>query len=239
MKKIIFIAIKTLSVSLGMDAIKARAESACFARRRQRNAKRHGRKSMGIYILLSFLPVFFSVENVMADAVNKKATFAGGCFWCMEPEFAGIKGVEKVVSGYTGGHTKNPTYEQVSMGNTGHVEAIEVTYDPAQADYKKLLDIFWRNIDPFDDKGQFCDNGSQYLAGIFFHDNEQEKLAKLSKEEVENRFGKKVATIIKPAVEFYPAEDYHQEFYIKSRERYKNYRSGCGRDRRLEELRRN
>lgn len=172
----------------------------------------------------------------MADA-TKTAIFAGGCFWCMEPQFAGVEGVSKVVSGYTGGHTKNPTYEQVSTGKTGHVEAIEVTYDPAKVSYSRLLDIFWDNIDPLDENGQFCDKGSQYLAGIFTTDDEQMKLAQESKEAAARKFGKPVATIIKPASAFYPAEDYHQEFYIKSKDHYKRYRAGCGRDERLKQLR--
>jgi peptide-methionine (S)-S-oxide reductase len=171
----------------------------------------------------------------MADSHNT-ATFAGGCFWCMHGEFAAIPGVTKVVSGYTGGTTKNPTYEQVSAGGTGHVEAIEVTYDSAKVSYQGLLDIFWRNIDPLDEYGQFCDKGSQYRAGIFYHDDEQKKLAEASKEKVGKMFSKPVATIIKPAGEFYAAEDYHQDFYIKSKARYKMYRMGCGRDERLEEL---
>lgn len=172
----------------------------------------------------------------MAGSLNKTATFAGGCFWCMEPEFAKIDGVKKVVSGYTGGKTKNPTYQQVSHEDTGHVEAIEVTYDPAKVTYIQLLNIFWTNIDPLDDLGQFCDKGSQYRAGIFYHDDEQKNLAEESKEKIQKMFKDPVATIIRPASEFYPAEDYHQEFYIKSRERYKSYRKGCGRDQRLEVL---
>jgi peptide-methionine (S)-S-oxide reductase len=174
--------------------------------------------------------------SMVQAAETKTATFAGGCFWCMEPEFADIPGVSKVASGYTGGHVKNPTYEQVSSGNTGHVEAIEVKYDPAQVSYAKLLDIFWGNIDPLDEFGQFCDKGSQYRAGVFYHDEEQKKLAEESKKELARKFSKPVATVIREASEFYPAEDYHQEYYIKSKTRYKMYRMGCGRDNRLEEL---
>jgi len=189
-----------------------------------------------IYSMISALFLLLSTGAVMADTTTKTATFAGGCFWCMEPQFANIPGVSKVVSGYTGGHVKNPTYEQVSTGGTGHLEAIAVTYDPAQVDYNKLLDIFWENIDPLDPNGQFCDKGSQYLAGIFTHDGEQKKLAEESREKIAKKFGKPIATIIKEASVFYPAEDYHQEFYIKSKDHYKRYRSGCGRDERLEEL---
>lgn len=187
---------------------------------------------------VSLLCIFFLMGvNVTHAAEEKLATFAGGCFWCMEPEYAGIAGVSKVTSGYTGGNVKNPTYEQVSTGTTGHVEAIEVRYDPSKVSYEKLLDIFWGNVDPLDERGQFCDKGSQYLAGIFYHDDEQKKLAEQSKQKIAQTLGKPIATILKPASEFYPAEDYHQEYYIKSRLRYKMYRSGCGRDERLEELR--
>lgn len=172
----------------------------------------------------------------MAFADTKLATFAGGCFWCMEPEFSSIPGVSKVTSGYTGGTVKNPTYEQVSGGGTGHVEAIQVQYDPSKVTYEHLLDIFWENVDPLDEFGQFCDKGSQYRAGIFYHGEEQKKAAEASKAKVGKMFSKPVATIIRQASEFYPAEDYHQEYYIKSKTRYKMYRTGCGRDNRLQEL---
>jgi methionine-S-sulfoxide reductase len=187
---------------------------------------------------LAVLMAIFSLFSggSMADTHNKTATFAGGCFWCMHGEFAGIDGVSRVVSGYTGGTTKNPTYEQVSQGYTGHVEAIEVTYDPDKVSYQKLLDIFWENIDPLDPYGQFCDKGSQYRAGIFYHDAEQQKLAEASKEKVKAKFRDTVATTIRPASEFYPAEDYHQDYYIKNKTRYKLYRMGCGRDERLKQL---
>lgn len=169
-------------------------------------------------------------------ATEEKATFAGGCFWCMEPEFKTIPGVSSVVSGYTGGTTENPTYEQVSTGNTGHFEAIEVTYDPAQVSYQKLLDIFWANVDPLDEYGQFCDKGSQYRAGIFVHSDAQKDAAETSRQQVAEHLKQPIATVIKPAAIFYPAEDYHQDYYIKNRTRYKLYRLGCGRDTRLEQL---
>ena len=172
----------------------------------------------------------------MADTNNKTAIFAGGCFWCMEPEFAAIDGVSKVVSGYTGGKTANPTYEQVSSGETGHVEAIEVTYDPARVSYTTLLDVFWRNIDPLDQYGQFCDKGSQYRAGIYYNNDEEKQQANASKDKVQTMFKQPVATAISKASVFWPAEDYHQQFYIKSKIRYKTYRFGCGRDERLENL---
>ncbi|MFN7902359.1 MAG: peptide-methionine (S)-S-oxide reductase MsrA [Holosporales bacterium] len=166
----------------------------------------------------------------------EKAVFAGGCFWCMQAEFSVVPGVTHVVSGYTGGHTQNPTYERVSLGNTGHVEAIEVTYDPAKVSYKNLLDIFWRNVDPLDARGQFCDKGSQYLAGIFVANDAEKIAAEASKTAIERKLGQKVATLIVPTSVFYPAEDYHQDFHIKNSNRYKSYRAGCGRDERLQHL---
>jgi peptide-methionine (S)-S-oxide reductase len=183
--------------------------------------------------LLAALCSLVMCKTAMAEDMTKKATFAGGCFWCMEPEFKAIDGVSKVVSGYTGGTVANPTYEQVSTGNTGHFEAIEITYDPSKVSYMALLDIFWKNIDPLDEYGQFCDKGSQYRAGIFVHDDEQKKQAEASREKVQAMFEKPIATVIKPAVEFWPAEDYHQDYYIKNKTRYKMYRFGCGRDERL------
>jgi len=192
---------------------------------------------MGIlkYLLTCVVLILFS-GSVMAETKTEKATFAGGCFWCMDAEFSGIPGVSKVVSGYTGGHTKNPTYHEVSSGRTGHFEAIEVTFDPAKVSYAKLLDIYWHNIDPLDPYGQFCDKGSQYRAGVFYHNDEQKKLAEDSRAQVKKLFNQDISAIIEPAVEFYPAEDYHQDYYIKSKLRYKLYRYGCGRDRRLKEL---
>ena len=188
-----------------------------------------------MFKIISIIALLFISGGAMADN-SKTATFAGGCFWCMHGEFAGIEGVSKVVSGYTGGNTVNPTYEQVSTGNTGHVEAIEVTYDASKVSYDKLLDIFWENIDPLDQYGQFCDKGSQYRAGIFYHDAEQKQLAQESLEKIKKKFAQPVATIIKPAATFYPAEDYHQDYYIKNKTRYKLYRIGCGRDEKLKEI---
>ena len=164
------------------------------------------------------------------------ATFAGGCFWCMEPEFHGLPGVSKVVSGYIGGQTKNPAYEQVCSGATGHIEAIQVTFDSEQISYSQLLEIFWRNIDPLDPYGQFADKGSQYRAGIFYHDENQKALAEASRQQVAKLFSQPVTSFVKPATEFYPAEDYHQEFFIKSRARYKQYSTHNGRKERLEEV---
>jgi len=153
-----------------------------------------------------FLWIF--TGGAMADTALKTATFAGGCFWCMQGEFDHIDGVSKVMAGYTGGTTRNPTYEQVAHGDTGHVEAIEITYDPKKASYQKLLDIFWENIDPLDEYGQFCDKGSEYRAGIFYHDDEQKKLAEASKEKVKSLFSRPVATVLNPLRNFL-SENYH------------------------------
>jgi len=166
------------------------------------------------------------------------ATFAGGCFWCMEPPFEKLDGVEKVVAGYTGGHVANPSYEEVSEGGTGHAESVEITYDPAKISYDKLLYIFWRNIDPLRKNAQFCDVGYQYRTAIFTHGPEQKKLAEESKEELEKsgRFNKPIQTEIVEAGPFYPAETYHQDYYRKNPLRYKFYRWNCGRDQRLDQL---
>jgi len=165
-----------------------------------------------------------------------KATFAGGCFWCMEPPYDELEGVTSTISGYIGGTKKDPTYEQVSAGTTGHTEAVQITYDPQKVTYEKLLEIFWRNIDPLTANAQFCDSGSQYRSGIFYHDEAQKKLAEASKKRVQTRFKQPVVTEITAASEFYPAEDYHQDYYKKNPIRYKIYRYGCGRDQRLKEL---
>ncbi len=166
------------------------------------------------------------------------ATFAGGCFWCMEHPYDELEGVLSTTVGYTGGHTKNPTYREVSAGGTGHTEAVQVVYDPHKVSYEKLLEVFWRNIDPFDKGGQFCDRGSQYRAGIFYHDETQKRLAEESKRELDEskRFQQPIVTEIVSASEFTLAEDYHQDYYRKSPIRYKVYRWGCGRDQRLAEV---
>jgi peptide-methionine (S)-S-oxide reductase len=176
-----------------------------------------------------------------ADPTSKgqataKATFAGGCFWCMEPPYDEIAGVLSTISGYAGGTKKNPTYEQVTSGTTGHAEVVQITYDPNKVTYEKLLEVFWRNIDPLTANAQFCDHGSQYRSAIFYHDEAQKRLAEKSKQAVQQRFKEPVATEIVPAREFYPAEDYHQDYYKKNPIRYKVYRYSCGRDQRLEEL---
>ena len=171
-----------------------------------------------------------------ASADTATATFAGGCFWCMEPPFDVLDGVVATTSGYIGGESKNPTYEQVSTGRTGHTEAVQVLYDPDLVSYEELLAVFWRNIDPTDAGGQFCDRGSQYRAGIFFHDEAQKSLAEKSRQTLQasNVLSKDVVTEVTEASEFYPAEEYHQDYYLKNKFRYKLYRTGCGRDRRLQ-----
>jgi len=160
------------------------------------------------------------------------ATLAGGCFWCMEPPFEQLPGVHQVISGYTGGPEQNPTYEQVAHGMTGHTEAVQVHYDPSQISYPEILEVFWRNIDPTDGGGQFVDRGQQYRSGIFYHNDEQKQQALESKKKLEasQRFSRKIVTEITLATEFYPAEEYHQDFYKKSSAHYKGYRGNSGRD---------
>lgn len=160
------------------------------------------------------------------------ATFAGGCFWCVEADFEKVDGVVRVISGYTGGQVENPTYQQVSAGGTGHVEAVQVIYDPKRLTYEQLLDFFWRHIDPTDSAGQFVDRGTQYRSVVFYHDEEQKRLAEESKRELENsgRFDKPIVTEIVGFSKFYPAEEYHQGYYMKNPVRYKYYRWNSGRD---------
>jgi peptide methionine sulfoxide reductase msrA/msrB len=185
-----------------------------------------------------FILIFASVQSFKsAAALNlEKATFAGGCFWCMEPPFEKLEGVKEVVPGYTGGHKENPSYEEVSAGTTGHAEAVEVIYDPLKITYSELLDIFWMQIDPTDKSGQFADRGSQYRTAVFYHSEEQKVLAEKSREEIRisGKFQKPIVTEIVPAVQFYRAEGYHQDYYKKNPFRYKIYRFGSGRDRYLE-----
>ena len=166
------------------------------------------------------------------------ATLAGGCFWCMEPPFDDLDGVISTTSGYIGGQTGNPTYKTVSRGGTGHAEAIQIVFDPGKIGYVDLLDVYWRNIDPTDEHGQFCDKGSQYRSEIFYHDEQQRQLAETSRQALTELkpFAGDVVTGISRATRFYPAEEYHQDYYLKNPVRYKFYRYGCGRDKRLEEL---
>jgi peptide-methionine (S)-S-oxide reductase len=167
-----------------------------------------------------------------------RATFAGGCFWCMEPPYEALPGVVSVTSGYIGGQRRNPTYEEVSSGGTGHTEAVEILYDPKKVTYEKLLEVFWVNIDPTVRNRQFCDVGEQYRTGIFVHDDEQRRLAEASKKKIEEtkRFKEAVVTEIVAAGDFWPAEEYHQDYYQKNPVRYRFYRFNCGRDKRLEQL---
>ncbi len=172
-----------------------------------------------------------SMENIPQNKLYK-ATFAGGCFWCMEPPFEKLAGVHKVISGYTGGHTKNPTYKEVSYKPTGHVEAVQIYYDSSKISYMDLLEVFWRNVDPTDPGGQFVDQGDSYKTAIFYHNKEQKEIAESSKNKLQNsnRFKKEIVTKIVQAKEFYPAEEYHQDYYKKNPVRYKYYRYRSGRD---------
>lgn len=167
-----------------------------------------------------------------------RATFAGGCFWCMEPPFDKIPGVLSTTSGYAGGKVVNPSYEQVSAGVTGHAEVVQVVFDPEKVSFEKLLGVFWANIDPFDGGGQFCDRGTQYRTAIFYEDEAQKRAAQASKDAIEEmaKLPGSVVTEITPLDAFYPAEDYHQDYYKKNVSHYQRYRTGCGRDRRLQEL---
>ena len=197
---------------------------------------------LSLMILSSFALVLFLSINGFSTPQDKNksasisglelATFAGGCFWCMEPPFEKLPGVSKVISGYTGGEKENPSYKQVAAGKTKHAEAIEIYYDPSVISYKDLIEVFWRNIDPTDGSGQFIDRGKQYRPAIFYHNQNQKKLATLSKNNLEKskRFKKKPVLKIVSATTFYAAEEYHQDFYKKNTTRYKIYRAGSGRD---------
>jgi peptide-methionine (S)-S-oxide reductase len=204
------------------------------------------RKGIMIAMMVSFIAAAAfaagkdSMTNGTASPNGKleKATFAGGCFWCMEAPFDKLPGVVSVTSGYTGGNLKNPTYKQVSAGGTGHAESVQVVYDPARIGYDKLLDVFWHNVDPTVTDRQFCDTGHQYRSAIFYHTEEQHQLARKSKEALETSksFKGPVLTEISKAGDFYPAEEYHQHYYKKNPIRYKYYRTACGRDNRLQEI---
>lgn len=170
------------------------------------------------------------------EAASAKATFAAGCFWCVEADFDKLPGVISTTSGYTGGTLKNPTYEQVSRGGTGHTEAVEIVYDPSKVTYAQLLDHFWSNVDPLNAHRQFCDVGDQYRPAIFFHDDAQRVAAEASKEKVQQRFDAPVVVQVAPAATFYRAEAYHQDYYRKNLWQYRYYRWNCGRDQRLKEL---
>lgn len=189
--------------------------------------------------LLAGLATFAQASEVKASsAKTERAVFAGGCFWCMEGPFDKLPGVLSTRSGYTAGRVKNPSYRQVSAGRTGHTEAVEVVFDPSKVTFDQLLKVFWKNIDPLDAKGQFCDKGSQYRAGIFYQNENQKTLAEASLDALKQsgRFQSPIVTEVTQGSVFYPAEDYHQDYYMKNPVRYNYYRFSCGRDKRLEAL---
>lgn len=188
-------------------------------------------------LLLLFI-IMPSNSQPSANTNQQTAIFAGGCFWCIEADFDKIAGVTETLSGYIGGHVKNPNYQQISAGNTGHTEAVQLHFDPSKVSYKQLLDVFWRNIDPTTNDRQFCDRGSQYRAEIFYQDLQQKKWAEESKTQINQSkpFDDPIVTAITSASEFYVAEDYHQNFHTKNPIRYKFYRYNCGRDKRLQQL---
>ena len=180
------------------------------------------------YFLIIFI-ILFNI-NFSYSAQKDKAYFAGGCFWCMEESFENLSGVEEVISGYSGGVTKNPTYKEVTYGNTGHFEVVEVVYNKKIISYEELLENFWINIDPFDSYGQFCDKGYSYRSVAFYKDTNEKKLIEKDIQKLENRFNKKVVTYIRSFEKFYRAEEYHQDFYKIKLERYLRYKKACGRE---------
>jgi peptide-methionine (S)-S-oxide reductase len=188
-------------------------------------------------LLLPFVVLLVS-PNLSADTKTQIAIFAGGCFWCMEEAFEQVEGVISVRSGYHGGNRENPTYEEVSSGTTGHFESIEVVFDPTVVTYQELLSVFWRNVDPLNSEGQFCDRGPQYRSAIFYHDESQKQAVEESFLALENssRFEEPITTAVHPATQFYQAEDYHQDYYKKNPLLYKYYKFTCGRASRLEDL---
>ena len=204
----------------------------------------------GLFILIAACqtsarnaPAEMSAETTSAvdldPALQDTATFAGGCFWCMEPPFDELEGVAATISGFAGGEQPNPTYQEVANGRTQYTEAVQVIYDSTTINYERLLDVYWRNVDPLDAEGQFCDRGQQYRPEIFYHNAEQRRLAEASRQELveSDRFSEPIVVDILPvAGSFYPAEEYHQNFYKKNPQRYYSYREGCGRDARLREL---
>ncbi len=200
------------------------------------SARRLGEMILGVALAVGAFGL--SGQAGAATSGLAQATFAGGCFWCMEEVFEGVEGVASVVSGYTGGRKANPSYQEVSAGWTGHAEAIEVQFDPAKVSYGRLLEVFWQNVDPTTPDRQFCDRGHQYRTAIFYHDEEQRRLVEESKWKAEQtkRFKEPIVTEIVAASTFYPAEEYHQDFYKKNPVSYKFYKFNCGRAQRLEEL---
>lgn len=195
-------------------------------------------KKRVLFVSAAFLCLFSTAEAAETAPRLATATFAGGCFWCMQPPFDKTPGVVSSEAGYTGGSKRNPAYEEVSAGLTGHAEAVRVLFDPAEVSYEKLLGVFWRSMDPTDAGGQFADRGSQYRPIIFYHSEEQRRLAQGSKKALaeSGRFSKPIATAIQPAREFYPAEEYHQKYYLKNPASYQAYRKGSGREAFLEKV---
>lgn len=190
-----------------------------------------------IATLFFMICLTFSLIHGDEPVMNEEAIFAGGCFWCVEHDFDQVKGVISTTSGYTGGHKVNPTYEEVSSGVTGHLEAVKVIYDPQEVSYQKLLDFYWHNIDPTRNDGQFCDTGKQYRPVIFYTNESQRKLAEEYKQKmIDEGKIKPILVEILPAQSFYPAEEYHQKYYKKNPIRYNFYRFTCGRDKRLKEI---
>jgi len=197
--------------------------------------------ALSVFTVAIFLIGAWNLQSISLSAAVStvgKAYFAGGCFWCMEEAFEKVEGVLSATSGYMGGKVANPSYEEVSAGRTGHAESVEVVYDPAKVSYQKLLDAYWRNVDPITPNAQFCDHGSQYRSAIFFQTDEEKRASDTSKQAIEQskRFTEPIVTQIVMASQFYPAEEYHQDFYKKNPIRYKFYKYNCGRAQRLEEL---
>lgn len=195
-------------------------------------------KTVFVLGLLTFAAAVTAGHTYQETTHRGTATFAGGCFWCLEEAFEKVEGVSSVISGYAGGTKVSPTYKEVSSGGTGHTEAVEVIYDPGSVTYGELLEVFWRNIDPTDGSGQFCDKGSQYRSTIFYRDEEQKRLIEKSLQSLEDTkpFDEPIVTEIAPASMFYPAEDYHQDYYKRNPIRYRYYKYGCGRAQRLKAL---
>ena len=193
-------------------------------------------RAAGSFALLAILLCGTAIAQDSAPTGRETAIFAGGCFWCVEEAFDKVPGVLATTSGYTGGSKADPTYKEVSAGGTGHYEAVQVEYDPAKVSYEKLLDTFWRNVDPFDAAGQFCDKGESYRSAVFAGNGDEQRLAEASKGKVAEQFDLEVATAILPEQAFYPAEGYHQDYYKTNPARYKYYKWACGRAQRLEEI---
>ncbi len=195
------------------------------------------RIASGIALTLLLLGCAAEAPVIAAEGETALATFAGGCFWCMEPPFDELDGVLSTTSGYSGGEVVDPTYKEVSAGTTGHTEVVQIAYDPAKISYEELLEVFWVNIDPTAENRQFCDRGTQYRSEIFAHNEQQQRAAEASKQAlIDSGKVSRVVTQVTPFEAFYAAEEYHQDYYKKNPIRYKFYRNGCGRDRRLEEL---